>query len=60
VVVVPGDRAEDVRQAAAARLAKERETRQRLEAGELGLDFYGLREKLEGLGVRWVGDLEDV
>lgn len=60
VVVVPGDRAEDVRQAAAARLAKERETRQRLEAGELGLDFYGLREKLDGLGVRWVGDLEDV
>lgn len=60
VVVVPGDRAEDVRQAAAARLAKERETRQRLEAGELGLDFYGLREKLEGLGVRWLGDLEDV
>jgi len=37
-----------------ARLAKERETRARLEAGELGLDFYGLREKLAAMGVQWV------
>lgn len=37
-----------------ARLAKESETRARLEAGELGLDFYGLREKLAAMGVEWV------
>ena len=37
-----------------ARLAKESETRARLEAGELGLDFYGLREKLAAMGVQWV------
>ena len=37
-----------------ARLAKESETRARLEAGELGLDFYGLREKLVAMGVQWV------
>ena len=36
------------------RLAKESETRARLEAGELGLDFYGLREKLAAMGVEWV------
>ena len=36
------------------RLAKESETRARLEAGELGLDFYGLREKLVAMGVEWV------
>ena len=36
-----------------ARLAKESETRARLEAGELGLDFYGLREKLAAMGVEW-------
>lgn len=40
--------------AAEARLSKEEKTRIRLEAGELGLDFYGLREKLTDLGVRWV------
>ncbi len=37
-----------------ARLEKEAGTRARLEAGELGLDFYGLREKLVDLGVEWV------
>jgi 4-hydroxy-4-methyl-2-oxoglutarate aldolase len=37
-----------------ARMAKEEETRQALRAGELGLDRYGLREKLEKLGVRYV------
>lgn len=36
------------------RLAKEEATRARLESGELGLEFYGLREKLSGLGVEWV------
>jgi len=36
------------------RVAKEKATRERLEAGELGLDFYGLRDKLAALGVEWV------
>ena len=36
-----------------ARIAKEVATRARLEAGELGLDFYGLRDVLVGLGVEW-------
>jgi 4-hydroxy-4-methyl-2-oxoglutarate aldolase len=37
-----------------ARLAKEAKNRERLRAGELGLDIYGLREKLKNLGVEWV------
>lgn len=37
-----------------ARLAKEEATRSRLEAGELGVDFYGLRSKLAELGVEYI------
>ncbi|WP_376795507.1 4-carboxy-4-hydroxy-2-oxoadipate aldolase/oxaloacetate decarboxylase [Thermogemmatispora sp.] len=39
---------------AAARTAKENATRERLAAGELGLDIYGLRAKLQALGVEYV------
>jgi 4-hydroxy-4-methyl-2-oxoglutarate aldolase len=60
VVVVPKARANDVQQAATDRIGREQETRRRLEAGELGLDFYGLREKLEKLGVRWVDTVDEV
>lgn len=54
VAVVARADAEAVLEASRARIEKEAATRRRLEQGELGLDFYGLREKLEGLGVRWV------
>ncbi|WP_420624513.1 4-carboxy-4-hydroxy-2-oxoadipate aldolase/oxaloacetate decarboxylase [Candidatus Poriferisodalis sp.] len=37
-----------------ARLAAEEISRTRLQAGELGLDMYGLRQKLVELGVEWV------
>lgn len=37
-----------------ARLAKEAATRERLAAGELGVDIYGLRAKLAELGVEYV------
>jgi 4-hydroxy-4-methyl-2-oxoglutarate aldolase len=60
VMIVPRVDAPEVLEAATARLAKESETRERLEAGELGLDIYGLRDRLEGLGVRWVDAPEDV
>lgn len=40
-----------------ARLANERDARARLESGELGLDFYGLRDKLTAMGVEWIDDL---
>jgi 4-hydroxy-4-methyl-2-oxoglutarate aldolase len=67
VLIEPGDivvatrtSASEVLAAARARLAKEEETRRRLQTGELGLDFYGLRDRLEALGVRWVDKPEDV
>jgi 4-hydroxy-4-methyl-2-oxoglutarate aldolase len=43
-----------------ARLAKEAGTRARLEAGELGLDIYGLRKTLADLGVEYIDSLDDL
>ncbi len=59
VVVVSRDRAADVLEAAEARLAKEEQSRRRYQAGELGLDMYGLRRKLTDLGVVWVDTADD-
>lgn len=60
VVVVPREDAPHVLGLARERLSMEAIVRERLRAGELGLDFYGLRERLEDLGVRWVDRPEDV
>jgi 4-hydroxy-4-methyl-2-oxoglutarate aldolase len=54
VVIVERERAPEMLEAASARLQRENETRGRLASGELGLDLYGFREKLEEMGVRWV------
>jgi 4-hydroxy-4-methyl-2-oxoglutarate aldolase len=54
IVVVPRQDAAEVVRLSEARLAKEAKNRERLRAGELGLDMYGLREKLKNLGVEWV------
>jgi 4-hydroxy-4-methyl-2-oxoglutarate aldolase len=54
LVVVPRQDAGEVVRACEARLAKEAKNRERLRAGELGLNMYGLREKLKNLGVEWV------
>lgn len=54
VVVVEREHAAEVLIAAHARLEREHEVRARLAAGELGIDLYGLRERLEEMGVRWV------
>ena len=53
VVVVPREDAVAVAESARQRVAKEDETRAALAAGELGLDRYGLREVLAGLGVEY-------
>jgi 4-hydroxy-4-methyl-2-oxoglutarate aldolase len=58
VVVVPRENAAQVAQASEQRIAKEEKTRQRLRAGELGLDFYGLRTKLAELGVEFVDEAD--
>ncbi len=53
VVVVRREDAATVAQAAAAREAKEAANRKRLNAGELGLDLYGMREKLAAKGLTY-------
>jgi len=53
VVVVPRLEAATVRAQARERYAKESKTRERLKNGELGLDFYGLRARLDEMGVEW-------
>jgi 4-hydroxy-4-methyl-2-oxoglutarate aldolase len=56
VVVVPKASAADVAAAAGRREAKEAATRQRLAAGELGLDIYGMRETLVKAGLKYLAD----
>jgi 4-hydroxy-4-methyl-2-oxoglutarate aldolase len=54
VCVVKKESAEAVAKLGLARLDKEQKTREKLKNGELGLDFYGLRERLTELGVEWI------
>src|ERR1022692_5175766 len=54
VVVTPRELAEEISKLAEARLAKENKTREHLRAGELGVEFYGLRAKLKELGVEYI------
>ncbi len=56
VVVVPRDNAAAVAALGRDRVAKEEKTRERLRRGELGVDFYGLREKLKQLGIEIVDE----
>jgi len=58
VVVVKRETAGEVARLAGERFAKEQKSRERLKAGELGVDFYGLRAKLIELGVRYIDELE--
>jgi len=60
VVVVERDEAAWALEQTQSRLEKEAATRARLEAGELGLDFYGLRAKLDELGVEYVDSAADL
>jgi 4-hydroxy-4-methyl-2-oxoglutarate aldolase len=54
VVVVRRTEAAEVLQHARTRLANEDEKRARFEAGELGLDIYGMRDRLAEKGLRYV------
>ena len=58
VVVVPRGDIARVQEKAAAREAAEEGKRARFEAGELGLDIYGMRERLAEKGLRYV-EMED-
>ncbi len=54
VVVVPRANAATVLKASRDREAKEAKTRARLNAGELGLDIYGMRDRLKEKGLTYV------
>lgn len=54
VVVVRRDEAADVLKKAQAREANEAEKRAKFEAGELGLDIYNMRPRLEEKGLKYV------
>lgn len=58
VVVVEREQAAWALEQSEARLSKEAGTRAKLEAGELGVDFYGLRAKLIDMGVEYVDRLD--
>jgi len=60
VVVVRRREAESVLEKSKARAANEEEKRERFEKGELGLDVYGMRERLAEKGLTYVeADPED-
>jgi 4-hydroxy-4-methyl-2-oxoglutarate aldolase len=54
VVCVPRGEVRRALAAAQARVAKEEQIRKALADGQLGLDLYGLRDKLTARGVEWV------
>jgi 4-hydroxy-4-methyl-2-oxoglutarate aldolase len=56
VVVVPRQEAAEVAKLSDQRRIKEEKNRERLRAGDLGLDMYGLRAKLKELGVEFLDE----
>jgi len=60
VVVVARATADAVMEKAQARLDAEEAKRQRLAAGEMGLDLYDMRPRLEAAGLTYVDSLDDL
>jgi 4-hydroxy-4-methyl-2-oxoglutarate aldolase len=58
VVVVSREAAEEIAQLGTERVAKEQKSRERLRKGELGIDMYGFRARLQELGVQYVDEIE--
>ena len=56
VCIVPRHKAAEIADASAAREAKEAVTRERLRAGELGLDIHKMRDKLARAGLVYSND----
>ncbi len=56
VCIVPRTNAAEVLEASRARVRREAGVRERLAAGEMGLDVYGMREKLEAAGLRYIDE----
>lgn len=55
VCVVPRDTAADTLSKAQQRVDREEQVRQRLAAGEVGLDVYNMRDKLTAAGLEYIG-----
>jgi 4-hydroxy-4-methyl-2-oxoglutarate aldolase len=60
VLVVPRARIGEALDASLARVTKEATNRARFAAGEVGLDVYGMREKLAAKGLRYYDDARDI
>jgi len=56
VLVVPRARIDEARDAAPARIEKEERNRLRFASGEVGLDVYGMRERLIAKGLTYYDD----
>jgi 4-hydroxy-4-methyl-2-oxoglutarate aldolase len=59
VCVVRREEAQDALKKSTAREEKEAEVRKRLQAGEAGLDIYGMRERLVEKGLKYIDTPED-
>jgi 4-hydroxy-4-methyl-2-oxoglutarate aldolase len=60
VVVVPRQEAAEVSRLSGERIAKEQKSRERFRNKELGVNIYGLKAKLQELGVRYVDDEKEL
>jgi len=56
VLVIPRARVDDALDASLARVEKETKNRARFASGEVGLDVYGMREKLRAKGLTYYDD----
>ena len=60
VCIVPSESAKDVADKAQSRMEVEETKRKRLASGELGLDMYDMRPRLEEAGLEYLESLDDL
>ncbi len=60
VVVVPRDKVSSVAEAGAAREQNEQEKREQFKAGQIGLDMYDMRGRLDAAGLVYLDSEDDL